>query len=969
MDPAAPNPWRPARLRRLARGPAGVCAGLLALLFAGSPARGAPGASSWVRLGPDGRLAYRTTPAGDRIMDFSSAGYAGGGVALPDVPVRRTVNPSGSGDDTAAIQAAIDAVAALPLVDGFRGAILLGPGKFTCAGSLTIAASGLVLRGSGSGLGPAGPVTTLRMAGRKHEAIVIGGSRRRAAPAGPGPATSITAAYVPAGATEFEVADAAGFAAGDRIELARPTAPAWVAFMRMDQLRRDGKAQTWIARSRGEVMERSVTAISGRRISVDVPLADSFDARYLDPPGVAVRLAPPGAAVSEIGVEHLHLQCPPLEIAYGEAPYSAIRVGGDDCWVRDVYCEETMNTTTLAGTRLTMEGVVVTHTFPNLGASKPTDFSIEGSQILIDRCRITGDNEYFVWTASLAPGPNVILNCTFSGLGSFVQPHERWSTGLLVDNCRVPDGGIDFMNRGVGGSGHGWTMGWGVAWNCLAKRYIIQNPPGACNWAVGCIGARVQTPAFFQSGPVEPEGVFDSPGVPVAPASLYLAQLAERLGPGALAAIGYPADPGAALADPAVHRTPEYAADIDPVLGPDLALHRPVNTSSVRGATREFGGEKAVDANPATAWATPDGAVPATLEVDTEGPLEVNAVAIEEAPGSGVQAYTVEGQVDSDWKLLSEGTTIGPHRVDRFPAVTVWKVRLTIRRAQPYAAIRKFGIYRAGGAGRLSALYHVGFWVRDIVKSRAFYEDYLGFAEPYVLNNPAGALQMVVIKVNEGQSIYLFPNPARILPNGDNLDHLGLVTDGAAALHDRLAARGIAVSPVHPARVGDLIFGLKDPDGRPYEVTEFEPGGQLMKHQGQGLPAGRISARLESATISARDLKASLGYYRDQLGFVETGRRGGGAAGPAEVELRVPDGTSGIVLQLAAGPPGTGPARAVPDFCLEVPDLDQAIAILNERAARGGFPRPGPVSLGPRGRRQTNCVDPDGTRVVLRENR
>src|SRR5262247_574492 len=63
--------------------------------------------SEWVHPGRDGKLIYKTTPAGDRIMDFSHAGYMGGGVALPNVVVKRTVKPS-SNDDTAAIQTAIN---------------------------------------------------------------------------------------------------------------------------------------------------------------------------------------------------------------------------------------------------------------------------------------------------------------------------------------------------------------------------------------------------------------------------------------------------------------------------------------------------------------------------------------------------------------------------------------------------------------------------------------------------------------------------------------------------------------------------------------------------------------------------------------------------------------------------------------------------------------------------------------------
>src|SRR5688572_9960793 len=100
--------------------------------------------SGWVKRGPDGKLVYKTTAAGDRIMDFSHAGYMGGGVALPDVPVKQTVKPSGGGDDSKIIQAAIDEVAKLPADEkGFRGAVLLAGGTFPCAETINIAASGV----------------------------------------------------------------------------------------------------------------------------------------------------------------------------------------------------------------------------------------------------------------------------------------------------------------------------------------------------------------------------------------------------------------------------------------------------------------------------------------------------------------------------------------------------------------------------------------------------------------------------------------------------------------------------------------------------------------------------------------------------------------------------------------------------------------------------------------------------------
>jgi hypothetical protein len=348
----------------------------------------------------------------------------------------------------------------------------------------------------------------------------------------------------------------------------------------------------------------------------------------------------------------------------------------------------------LSGKRITMERVVVKHTYPNLGASKPTDFSIEGSQILIDRCKITGDNMYFVWTASLYPGPNVLLNCTFNGHGSRIQPHMRWSTGVLVDNCKVPEGGIDFANRGVAGSGHGWTMGSAVAWNCMANTYVIQNPPGAMNWAIGCIGQREQTARYFDTTPILPEGVFESHGTPVAPQSLYLAQLAERSGPQALKNIGYASNSEKELEDKTLKHLPPLSVDIDKELGPDLGLHRPINASGARGASREFAGEKAVDGNPKTYWLAGQGSR-ANLEADMEGPVDINAIVLEEADGAlgRVQGYRVDGQVDSDYKVLAEGTTIGERKVEHFPKVTAWKVRLTILKADSAPEIRKFGIY------------------------------------------------------------------------------------------------------------------------------------------------------------------------------------------------------------------------------------------------------------------------------------
>src|SRR5580658_5064169 len=86
---------------------------------------------------------------------------------------------------------------------------------------------------------------------------------------------------------------------------------------------------------------------------------------------------------------------------------------------------------------------------------------------------------------------------------------------------------------------------------------------------------------------------------------------------------------------------------------------------------------------------------------------------------------------------------------------------------------------RAGDAAvpmrpRITGLSHVALWVRDLEKSRAFYKGYLGFDEPYTLDDKAGGVLLTWIKVNDRQSIELFPFNENTPKDGDSLYHVAL---------------------------------------------------------------------------------------------------------------------------------------------------------------------------------------------------
>jgi hypothetical protein len=172
-------------------------------------------------------------------------------------------------------------------------------------------------------------------------------------------------------------------------------------------------------------------------------------------------------------------------------------------------------------------------------AGYPFQYSVDGQMVLVMRCTSSGDNVFSYATQDRANGPNVVLDLTVTGTPINLQPHQRWGTGVLVDDVSTPTGGIGLMNRGWDGSGHGWTMGFGVAWNPVADSLLIQQPPGSENWSIGAVGKQTTAAAPGLDGGVLPHGIIDSQGAAVAPKSLYLAQLCERLGPDALKAIGY----------------------------------------------------------------------------------------------------------------------------------------------------------------------------------------------------------------------------------------------------------------------------------------------------------------------------------------------------------------------------------------------------------------------------------------------
>jgi catechol 2,3-dioxygenase-like lactoylglutathione lyase family enzyme len=266
---------------------------------------------------------------------------------------------------------------------------------------------------------------------------------------------------------------------------------------------------------------------------------------------------------------------------------------------------------------------------------------------------------------------------------------------------------------------------------------------------------------------------------------------------------------------------------------------------------------------------------------------------------------------------------------------------------------------------RILGVAHLAFYVSDLSRARKFYEDFLGFAEPFSLKRDDGSDRIAFVKINDQQYVKLFAEPAA----GDGqLNHIAFYTDDARRMRDYLAARGVKVpDTVAKGRTGNYNFTVSDPDGHKVEIVQYEPDSWTAQHRGMEMPAGRVSQRLMHAGFTVGSLSAAMRFYGEILGFREFWRGSANGIELSWVNMRVPDGNDYVELMLSRDPPDAERRGVQNHICLETPDVAIAARTLQQRAPRVGYARTIEVRTGRNHKRQANLFDPDGTRVELME--
>ena len=525
----------------------------------GFPVQDMPPTTSLVFPGTDGKLVYVADSLGNTIPDFSYAGYKGGGVPLPYAATKEIVWPV-RGDNSDNIQKAIDKVSALPAdASGFRGAVLLKMGTYELEKPIFIKTSGVVLRGEGMndiGTILIGKLENLpeesrgapleRQANSFRRSALVNISGESGIIIQEGTKQQITDNYVPVGALSFNVASAKGFKTGDKILVRRIGNEAFIKELYPDN-ESSGRAAY---RPFNVDYDRVITNINGNTITIDAPIFCAVETRW---GGGEVYKYDDAGRLENVGIENLRgisEYDPTVRItSYGnmdrgnwDAP-DILHYEGEEYYADENHAFTFINMSNVKngwarnisglhfgssvvsaanGTKwITIQDCESWEPVSIRAGARRFTFQLSGQLSFVQRCFSQKGRHSFV-NGTNASG-NVFLDCEAINPFSTSEPHSHWLTGLLYDNVKAP------LSSRLWNQGMGWAGANNVFWNCEGD-YMMQKPPTANNYSFGHIGINSVIFNTVLQDRTKPNGHLESMDRHVAPRSLYLTQLNERLG-------------------------------------------------------------------------------------------------------------------------------------------------------------------------------------------------------------------------------------------------------------------------------------------------------------------------------------------------------------------------------------------------------------------------------------------------------
>ncbi|MEJ2238865.1 MAG: alpha-L-fucosidase, partial [Gemmatimonadales bacterium] len=141
----------------------------------------------------------------------------------------------------------------------------------------------------------------------------------------------------------------------------------------------------------------------------------------------------------------------------------------------------------------------------------------------------------------------------------------------------------------------------------------------------------------------------------------------------------------------------EFRRILDETFAANLAAGKEVTADNYRQAQSKFAPGNITDADAQSYWATDDGVLEGTLEIDLGQRTFFDRIMLQEPIrfGQRISEFAIDARVDEEWVEIARGTTIGYKRLLRIPGVDADRVRIRIGRANSIPALSNFGLFRA----------------------------------------------------------------------------------------------------------------------------------------------------------------------------------------------------------------------------------------------------------------------------------
>jgi autotransporter-associated beta strand protein len=484
-----------------------------------------------ITINPDQTLTYNPTPKGDRVPDFSTVGYNYGNSPLPDepggiaVPVLVTLSP-GTGDQTDRIQAAIDYISAKPLVNGFRGALLLKAGRWEIhsVNKIAVKASGVVIRGEGDH-----PLTGTRIYAigttnensssntRNSRLIAFAGNSNSVNTSA---RTFVDAVYVPTGTSVIPITGHA-FTVGQRIQVRWPGTVAWQ------------KASLYNSSATADVdpaitFNRVIAAVTANSITLDASITSPLDPAYAIAYVVTITAF---NHITNVGVSNCYFESTYANDTDENHVWCAVDFTNvedgfmHNCTARYfAYTIAYVNTSTR---KITINRSQYLDGISQLVGGRRYNFVLTGEMGLVSNAVTRYGRHSFVINWPAAPGPNVFVDGVSSQSYNESGSHGTWNNGGLWDNISTLNATVGLQVKLERPSASC------VAWNCVTNTITFENMPLTPNWSFGTTSSSGGVPTWRNSSGVSSsllgKAEVWSSGTRMSVRSLYEKQVETRL--------------------------------------------------------------------------------------------------------------------------------------------------------------------------------------------------------------------------------------------------------------------------------------------------------------------------------------------------------------------------------------------------------------------------------------------------------